>query len=381
MSIELGKIKTGRTYTPYIIFFFLACVAIVAGVFYFAFSKTTVTLFPKVDTSTASMNVAVSESATGNLSSFNAVKGRLLEKEVKSSKVFNQVEKKEVDTYAKGTVTLFNKRDQAQTLIANTQLQSSEGLIFKTDSWANIPAGGSVDVAVTAVDKGASGNIAPSRFNVVKLWSGLQEVIYGESTEAMKDGRVTDHVVTTETLEQAQQAVAKEIASEIITEFKGTLSEGEALDVEATSREITKYTPKAKDGDITPQFEVAMEVKVVAVVFDQAMVKKLAEEKIKNQINQSKEIINFNQDSLGYRLKDFDLEKKNATLEVTASAETRNKIPSKAFEKGDLVGRNYGDLIAYYKQFPEVQDIEIKFSPFWVSRVPANEENVEIKIK
>lgn len=381
MSIELGKINTGRNYTPYVILFIIASLVVVIFVLHTAFARATITLIPKDGVSKASLNLIVTPSADGNLTQLNAVKGRLVEKTVEQESVFREIEKKETDAFAKGTVTLYNKRAEDQSLIPSTQLMSREGVVFRTDAWILIPAKGQVEAKVTADVKGEKGNLAPSRFTIVKLWSGLQNMVYGESKETMSGGRVNDFVITNETLDQAKAKSLRDLESETLKNFEKELQPGENINPATLKSEVLEYAPKIKEGAIAREFNLKLKAKILIVVFDEELVKKIAEEKIKKQLAEAKEILNFESRQLAYKLKSADLTLNEAVIEISAEAKTRDKIPVKALEKKELSGRNIGDLQAYYKQFSEVSKIEVGFFPFWVSKVPGNEGNIEIKIK
>ncbi|MBU1118424.1 baseplate J/gp47 family protein [Patescibacteria group bacterium] len=381
MSVDLGKIKQGPSYKPYLILFIIASLVLIAFVIHTTISKAEITLHPKEDTTNASLNVTISPDADGNLTAFNAVKGQIIEKTIDATKTFDAVEKKEVDSYAKGTVTIYNNRSEPQPLKQKTQLLSDSGVLFKIDTWAQVPAKGKIDIPVTAAEKGAQGNVAPTHFVIVKLWANWQELIYAESNTPMTGGRVEDFVVTAETIEKAKEDVATQIIQEEIAKIKETLPPSEIIVPKTTHYEIINATPKVKEDDITPAFEVTEKIKLTLVSFNTAQMKTIAEEKIQKQISEAKEIISFNTDDLSYSLASIDEEKRSAIVTISASAATINKIPSKAFEKAPLQGRNYGDLVAYYKQFPEVDSVDIAYSPFWVTKVPSSDSNIEILVK
>ncbi|MCB2200891.1 baseplate J/gp47 family protein [bacterium] len=60
--------------------------------------------------------------------------------------------------YASGTVTFMG--DEASEIPAGTVLQRADGVQFETEALGTIPAGGSVDVVVTASEAGVDGNTA-----------------------------------------------------------------------------------------------------------------------------------------------------------------------------------------------------------------------------
>lgn len=380
MSVNLGKVKSGPNYKAYIILFIIISFGVLAFVIHTSLARATITLSPLKDITPGAINITVSPDATGNLVAFNAVNGTIISKKVRTAKTFSNVEKQEIDSFATGTITLVNERDEDQPLLPNTQLLSDSGILFKTQERVNVPANSSVKVNIKAAEKGTSGNVGPTKFVIAKLWQNWQDLIYGESTEALTGGRVNDFVITKETIESAKESFAAQIAQDIAEELSPTLPESETITPESVIVEITDYKPKVEDGDIAETFDATITADVTAVSFNKSLIQEVAEEKIQEQIAESKEIINLNQDSLTYTLSSVDAEKQSAVVAVSISAETMNKIPSKALEKENLVGRTAGDVNAYYKQFNEVGDVSVSFFPFWVQNIPANEGNIDIQI-
>lgn len=381
MSVNLGRIKSGPNYKAYIIFFGVISIAVIAFVIHISFAKATITIYPTKDTTRGSTNINVSSQATGNLAAFNAVKGTIMQKKGTTTKTFSGVEKKEVDSYAKGVVTLHNERSEEQPLLSGTQLISDKGILYKTQKRVVILANGMVNVDVVAAEKGAVGNSEPTHFIIAKLWENWQNVIYGESSEALSGGRVDDYVIDESSFKKAETDILNQIKADTLSEITPTLQENERITADSIQIEITKFTPLAKDGDISESFDTTVSFETTAVLFNDSLIKDIAEEKIKGQLNESKEIISLDSESFEYSLKSVGAEKKSAVLEVSIAAKTIHKISSKALEKKNLIGRTHGDLVTYYNQFSEVQKVDVSYFPFWVQNVPTNEGNIEILVK
>lgn len=380
MSVNLGRIKSGPNYKPYVAFFILVSLAIIAFVIHTTFARATITLETKKDTTRGATNVNISPDATGNLTAFNAIKGQIIEKEIQTTKTFSGVEKKEIDAFAKGTITLVNNRSEDQPLVKGTQLASENGILFKTEQRAVVPANGNISVPIKAVEKGVTGNVPAGKFVIIKLWENWQDLIFGESSEPLSGGRVNDFVITQETLDKAQENIALQIAQDITQELSPSL-ENEIILPETIEVNFSDFKPRISLDDISDSFEVDVKAQAVAVSFNSQLIAEVAKEKIENQIKETKEITSLNTDDLSYTLKSINEDKRSAIIEVSIEAETNHKIPSKALEKNSLIGRNYGDVIAYYRQFDEVNSVHVSFFPFWVQNIPSSENNIFIEVK
>lgn len=379
MSVNLGKVSSGPSFKPYIIGFAIISVTIALFVAYTTFAKTTVALTPKKDTSTTETFITISKDATGDLTGYNTVSGKIITKEVQASKTYTGVEKKEVDGFAKGTVTLVNKRSEAQPLLPKTQLVTTNGTIFKTDGWLSIPANGSIEATVTAAEKGPSGNIEPQKLVVAKLWEGWQDIIYAENNEKLSGGTVNDYVVTDQEIENAKNNAISQIIEDEFKKISSEISEDEYLDPKLVKADIKKFTPAAKTDEVKERFEVSIQATLTILIPKTEQLKTVTENNLRKNLEKNKEIITFNLDSTEFTVESTTTDNASATIKAQIHAETMHKIPQKALEKQPLFGRNYQEVIAYYKQFHEIADTKVTFSP-WISRVPSTENNIEINI-
>ena len=84
-------------------------------------------------------------------------------------------------TRAQGIVTIINKSNRQQTLIANTQLMAENDKIYRLSKSIVSQPGQSIDVEVRADQDGEDFDIGSSKLLIVKLRPDLQTSIYGET--------------------------------------------------------------------------------------------------------------------------------------------------------------------------------------------------------
>ena len=256
--------------------------------------------------------------------------------------------------------------------------------MFRTKETITVPAGGQVDVAVEADEEGEKGNIGPAHFTVVALWKGMQDKVYGESSQSMTSGIKDVMVATLENINEAKEQLAAELKEQAIQEL---------------SREIVKENPNEKiipdavtyqiiseEADVEPnaevdQFIIASELKIIAAVFDEKKLFDLMNHKLADSLDSDEELASASQESLQYTVKLYDLKAQTAQLEITISGSSLIKLSSPIFNRENLTNKDKQDIRTYFDDFSEIQNVEVRFSPFWVFRSPALKDHIEIKIQ
>ena len=85
-----------------------------------------------------------------------------------------------VETDLVGKVRIVNNSSRNQQLVRTTQLQGENGVVVRTNQDVNVPAGGSVEVEVFPRDPEEFKAITSGKLTIIKLWTQLQPLIYGE---------------------------------------------------------------------------------------------------------------------------------------------------------------------------------------------------------
>ncbi len=109
-------------------------------IFYFAVSKTYVTISPELDVKTISRNMIFTQKEASVLDSKNTVNVRPINLEIPMEYTFNVTAIDEMSTQnAQGTVDIYNELSQEQVFRPATRFITEDGLVFKTDDWLKIP--------------------------------------------------------------------------------------------------------------------------------------------------------------------------------------------------------------------------------------------------
>jgi hypothetical protein len=376
----IGKIETGRSYKKIIILFVVASLILIAFVVYNSFSRAEITLTPKKETEKVEFEVPIEKKE--NITTQSALLGRVLVTTLEEKQKITDIAKKQVDDKAQGKVIIYNKRGESQTLKPRTQLQSEKtGLIFRTDQRVVIPGGGQVEVGVTSDEVGEKTNIEPDRFNIVKIWKDWQSLIYAESKEKMTGGIREARVATQAEIDRAKEKVANDLKQKALDSFKKELQNGEQILENATAKEIINSQASCKPDTRTEEFEMYVKVKVAAVVFDEKSLFDLALARLKKGILENKEFVSFDQKSFTYSVQSYDEKNEAARIKVSLSGTSIYKISSSILDKEKLIGRNAEEVKLYFKKNPDIENIKVSFSPFWVKTVPSLKDHIEIIVE
>ena len=381
---QIKKAKIEKYYSKVATAFIILAAAAVVIIIYFSLSQTTilVTLDPQTVKSTAVINIVP---AGTEVLTENSLEGKVIEKTISGTKTYKDLATlRTAEAKASGTVTIYNQNSSAQPLVATTRLLSEEGVLFRTKGTVAVPAGGQVEVAVEADQEGEQGNIGPSHFTVVALWKGMQDKVYGESSQSMTGGLKDVMIATLENINTAKEQLATELKEQALQELSREIAKDNPD--EKIIPDAVTYQILSEEADVEPnaevnQFTVESKLKIITTIFDEDKLFELMSQKLTNSLSADKELAMANKESLEYSVKSYDLEQQTAQLEITLSGSTYLKLSSSIFNRDNLTNKDKQDIRTYFNDFSEIQNVEVKFSPFWVFRSPALKDHIEIKIQ
>jgi hypothetical protein len=339
-------------------------------------------------TTDASANAKVNLVADGT-TSLTASTLKTISKQQKqdANLAFDATGKKEVGEKATGAVSL-SKQSQSPTVIpAGSQLTTSSGLVFTTNSDATIPASsqggscfpiacaGSVTVGVTAAAAGAKYNGASGSMG------GAPSSASASLTSTTSGG--TDKTITVVTAEDVQKA-NEQLVAQNNDSIKKQLS-----DQLKTNSVVLDATFKADRSQVQPSPAVGEEASGGKA--------KLAGSVTYSMMGVDKtEVSHYLDDYFAKQLegKDeqrvYDNGKDQATFtnvtevqggfsaNIVANAKVGPKIDDNAI-KNAAKGKRYGDIQSNIESIPGVDNVDVKFSPFWVSSAPNDVKRISVE--
>lgn len=247
------------------------------------------------------------------------------------------------DAVARGTVTLINESSGDQGLVRTTRLLSTEGVLFHTDETVTVPAGGSIDVAVYADQPGASGNNAPSRFEIVALNASLKPKIYATSAEPMTGGVIKKVTLTDTLIDQAQAA-----ALQALTVALETTYQPENLIIDVTEQTVTGASGDTVESVVVQSTGTARYVPVTADLTGTA---------------------------------NYTLTRDGEDIVISGAVEqTAEPLTEDFIDPAVLTGKTEQQIRDYLADFEQVDSVAVSFVPFWLDRTPQLAQQINIEV-
>lgn len=362
--------------------FIALAVILVIAIVYFSFSEATIIITPAPEKISVEFLARIISEA--DLADYQgetpAVAGGVYEKTVRGRQTFEVTSDQEVEAQAVGRVTIINNYGKAQSLVATTRLLTPDGLLFRLSKRVDAPAGGKVEVEVYADQPGKQGEIGPTKFTVPGLWEGLQDKIYAESYEPMTGGLKKTAAVTQADFDRAVKELSDNLFGEALAAIKNDFGDDLEINPENTIREVGGQKFSAQIGDQTGEFTAEITLRVVAVMADRQALLLLAEDKLKADAPADKELGGIDPRSFRYSVERYDLDNKMAEVNVYLAGGVALREDSLLLDKDKLAGLTKEEAEQYFAGLAEIAKAEIKFSPFWVDKIPDLQDHIKINI-
>lgn len=308
----------------------------------------------------------------------NCIIGEIFENTVEEREDFPATQVEFEEKKAHGEVIIINNYNRPQTLIRTTRLLSPQGILFRTDHTIRAPTGSKVKVKVYADQPGASGEIEPTRFTIPALWPGLQDKIYGISEKTMSGGLIEIRTITQDDIEQAKKILSEKLFEKALGELREIAKTQD--DFQLITQEIAEIEINAKAGDKKNEFEIKMELKLIAIKFEEVEMLNLTQERLKDLLPQKMTLLPLKKENIKYDLKEYDPKTKTVWFKISAEGLTALALESPLLTKDNLIGKTKEEVRAYLEKFPEIESVEVKFSPLWIQKVPVLKDRIKIKI-
>lgn len=350
---------------------------------YFAFARTIVTVTPDEQPLSVVFPITIEAAAPAD-GSTDALQGTMATTTAAAQAELPKLTNGEtVDALAQGTVTITNNWNQAQPLAATTRLLSSDGVLFRTDAFVSVPAGGTATVAVTADVAGASGNLKPSHFTIPGLWSGLQDKIYGDSSETMTGGTISRAVVTADDITSLHQKLDAELARQAQQTLTQQLTQIDATIVSDDIRFFTYHpteTLSAAAGDVADNLHGSTTATVIGVAITKSDLYTTIINKLLEQLPAGETLTGFGEDNFSLALDAYDETAKTVELNVTAHAVSTIDPDDSLFSTTTLTNKSRAEIVSALSGISVVKTVSVRFSPFWITRSPALADHIKIEV-
>lgn len=281
---------------------------------------------------------------------------------------------------ATGQVTIYNNNNKSQTLIATTRLLSKSGVLFRLQKTVTMAPGASVKASIIADKEGRGGEIDATIFTIPGLATSLQTKIYAKSTESTVGGVTRIGIVTEKDIDIATEDLKASLFDEATAQLKKDLNGNSQFTnvVFVSSIKITEVG--AKVGAKAANFKIKMELEVIGVAYDAAL-QDQAERTISSMVPSDRKLLSSNILELQPSIEKYDLDDKSANLKVGLIGNTIISADSPVFDREKLAGMNADEVKNYLEKYAGVKNVDIKFFPFWLDRVPKLRDHVKVIVQ
>lgn len=360
--------------------FLVLTALLLAGLFYYSFVKVTITIEPKVTAVSGKLPLDIYDETTAP-SKDGGIVGVVKEVELTAEQSYPATGGLILGEEAVGKVTITNNYIKNQPLVATTRLLTADNKLFRLKDTINVPAGGSVEAEIYADQPSAEMAVGPTKFTIPGLWAGLQDKVYGESSEAVvyrqKKQPVIEQLDIDNGTKDLKTQLIKKVESEAVATYKDKYKQ--VLFQFDENSIIT--TTEGSAGEEKETVLIKLTVEVVVVAFNDEASKKLAEQKMKSSIADNQELVEFNQDKIVYILSSVDAANGTAAVEASFEGRALPKAGADLVDKQKLIGLSGDQLNQYLAGLPEVASFEVKFSPEFFKRAPYSADRIVVELK
>ena len=355
----------------------------------FVLPKATITLQTEATPISANLNLTTSDSAKTLDENKGVIPAALKTSDFTSNQQVQATGQQNNGQKASGTVTIKNCTDGAVTVPAGTGVSTS-GLVYITQKTLNLDSGnfdghgnckssGSHvdDVDVVAQQGGSKYNVGSGQtFSV----SGQSSGVTGSNDAAFSGG--TDNVVTILSqadVESAKNKVTDQDKNNFANNFKKQLGD-QGLYVLGTTLKAGDPVVNASPGVGQPASTASISIKItysVLAVQKTDLTKAIADE-LNKQIDKSKQKIGTND-----VLKDVSVNVQSQSSPTVAKLGVSEATTTVPIINTDVVkkmaeGQKAGDIKANLSNWPGVKNVDVKLSPFWVSKAPKKPGKIQV---
>jgi len=369
-------------------------VVLLAGVYlFFTLPKADIGIWPKIEPLTLNQKITADKSINLVNEDNLAIPAQYFEVTKTKSQDFPATGSGSDEGKATGSITIYNKVDpgQAFTFKAGTRFVSDSGKLFLAIDKVSIPAAkkvngklvpGTVKIDVVAAEGGADYNIAPSHFSVPGLKGTASYYNISAVSDVAMTGGYSGNVkkVTSDDIQGAKDVLREKVEADAISALKNQISSDYVLLDNAVITNVSDASSKVKAGVVADNFNYSLSVKASALAFKKADIDQLINKYIDSQIPEGKTLLD-SATKVDYSSSVIDISGGKANLNLAISVGYYQDI-----DKNSLVllllNQNDGQIREKIKNTlgDQVEKIEIKFWPFWVSSTPGSQKSVHLNI-
>jgi len=370
-------------------YFILGMVVLVLLVFGAAvlLPQAQVTVYARSEPVTRDMEISVDKSIRSVNSSTLTVPGASITREISHTKNFPVTGVKLAGTAASGSLQLYNFTKNILTLRTATTTLKVDGKSYSLTKdvtglrpTARIGQGTDAEidqsslippVQIVAQEPGANHNAGANvRMEVVNQALGQADV-YGMTSAALTGGASTEtKVLSQEDIDKATAAMQAELPS--LAESELAEADGNSsikVLPNAVTSEVLAKTANREVGDQAENFDMTIIARISGLTFNQLDVKSLVVEKINSVLSDDKYLLEDGEEVLTTSFKSVNIESGVGILAVQYQTTAAYKVENTNLSR-ILAGKSAVEIKEILLTKPEIDRVDVQFSPFFVNRAP-----------
>lgn len=367
---------------------FIPILAIFIGAFvHFSFSKANVEIWPDYEILTFEKEIIIDSQANQVNLSTSIIPGRIVEEESEASGQFSS--SGSVSKKAEGIIRVYNAYStSSQVLIVKTRFVSATGKLFRIPEKIVVPGGhyekgklvpGYIDVKVIADQPGEDYNIEPTTFSIPGFAGTAKfTFFYAKSFETMSGGGIFPQVVQ-EDLDNAQKSLLGELKKQGRDSLLSKAGSELILLEESLEQEIASFSSSEEAGSQAERFTYKLRIKSSSLALEKQELKDFFNSYISSQISEPQKLFPESL-KISHSLKSIDRESIKAVILAESSGKVYYDVDILSLED-ILRNKLLDEAKILLNNQPEIISFQIKAWPFWLKRIPKDNNRIDIEIK
>jgi hypothetical protein len=416
---HIHTIKKRSSNTFLIVAWLIMSLSLLLFIFHFAVSKTYVYVVPETTVRPVSANIVFSQNPewTGTfIQEKNVVRMKKVALPVEHTMTFSiETIDPNSATTALWRLTAYNETTQAQQLKPGTRFVTEDGIVYRADSWVNIPSARTINgvteiwatlisvraesIDVTWKTVWSRGNIPTGTYLSIPGLRFNRDKIYAKAKENFTGGAEwVVRIVTAEDIKKWESIMREQLSRLARSQLQAWLESENKSNNESYSLlmgdslsltgEVMTVSSWQKVGDPAEEIEIKGITMAYALIYNRGTVIDYLATVFRERLllGTDKELAIYT-DSL--RLTNI-IERDPSDFMIKATMEMNTAItydlenPSNELTrrmKVMIAGLSRLEAITRLKEWWRIKDVSISFSPFWLSRVSSNLDNIEFVIR
>lgn len=375
----------------------VAVVLILAVLGFFVLPAASVTVVPRTEPITRDLEMQVDSSSPVADVQNLTIPGKRDTQEISMSQDYPATGVKNIGEKASGFVTLYNFSKNSLILRSSTTRLEAGGKIFyflqdvgSIKPTARIGTDLQVDqsslidpVPIVAGGSGEDYNFPTgTRFEIYNEVFGHQaEVLYAINANPIAGGTNKEIKILSATdVEQARADLSLKIAGKMRMDLGQTATSEVKLLDNAYVLQVKEESLSKKINDETDSFTLSQKTLATALLFNEQDVRDLIVERIVRLLPENKYLLPEQQQKLTEQFVSLDISGGVGTLRAHFESQVRYQINADFLVRG-LPGKTPTQVKEILLARPEISDVTVSLSPFWVKTVPRFNSKIHFKVQ